>query len=219
MALTDISSDWSMHNYAKHFPKTKLIIGVRHPIFWFQSLYNFRISNVPWKSILHTSKLTRGCPPGSQGVCAWRANFADFLARLGKTPLSPSELKLLSLDLKPVKSKVGAVFLYDISQLSDKKFRKDLKDFLGLTQDIPPIPQIDTSGRFDHLPSIKKQTSNKMIDICDKEHDDIRLVLMEKAERISSWIIKYFLKSEEVYVSNRPYFESVIKSWMHDPCG
>ena len=27
----DISSDWSMHNYAKYFPHTKLIIGIRHP--------------------------------------------------------------------------------------------------------------------------------------------------------------------------------------------
>ncbi|KAL7525560.1 hypothetical protein ACHAXR_001057, partial [Thalassiosira sp. AJA248-18] len=56
----DISSDWSMHNYAKYLPHTKLIVGIRHPIFWFQSLYNFRVSNVPWKSMLHTSKLTKG---------------------------------------------------------------------------------------------------------------------------------------------------------------
>ena len=27
----DISSDWSMHNYGKYFPHTKLIIGIRHP--------------------------------------------------------------------------------------------------------------------------------------------------------------------------------------------
>ena len=215
----DISSDWSMHNYAKHFPETKLIVGIRHPIFWFQSLYNFRISNVPWKKILPTSKLTKGCMPGSQGVCAWRANFHDFLARLGKTPLSPDELKLLSLDLKPVTSKVGKVFIYELTQLSDNKFRKDLKDFLGLTEDIPPIPQIDTSGRYDHLPSVKQQTTDKKIDICDSEHDAIRLVLMEKAKRISSWMREYFLKSEDVYVSNRPYFESMMKSWMRDPYG
>ena len=215
----DISSDWSIHNYAKHFPETKLIVGIRHPIFWFQSLYNFRISNVPWKKILPTSKLTKGCMPGSQGVCAWRANFHDFLARLGKTPLSTDELKLLSLDLKPVTSKVGKVFIYELTQLSDNKFRKDLKDFLGLAKDIPPIPQIDTSGRYDHLPSVKQQTTDKKIDICDSEHDAIRLVLMEKAKRISSWMREYFLKSEDVFVSNRPYFESMLKSWMRDPCG
>jgi len=169
--------------------------------------------------MLHTSQLTRGCKPGSQGVCAWRANFHDFLARLGKTSLSSSELKLLSLNLKPVTSKVGPVFIYELTQLSDKKFRKDLKDFLGLAKDIPPIPQIDTSGRFDHLPSIKQQTSNKKIDICDSEHDTIRLVLMEKSKRISTWMRQYFLKSDEVFVSNRPYFESMLKSWMWDPCG
>ena len=30
----DVSSDWSMHNYAKYFPQTKLIVGIRHPVFW-----------------------------------------------------------------------------------------------------------------------------------------------------------------------------------------
>lgn len=167
-----------------------------------------------------TSQLTRGCQGGSQGVCAWRANFHDFLARLGKTPLSSkSELNLLSLVINPVQPKVGPVFLYDISQLSEAQFRKDLKDFLGLARDIPPFPAIDTSGRFDHLPSIKHKTANQKIDICDGEHDAIRLVLMKKATSASIWIQDYFLKSEDVFVSNRPWFETVLNSWKRDPCG
>jgi len=215
----DISSEWSMHNYAKYFPRTKLIVGIRHPIWQFESLYNFRVSNVPWKKMLPTSKLTKGCQGGSQGVCAWRSNFHDFLARLGKTPLSsPSELKLLSLAINPAQHKVGPVFLYDMSQLSEVKFRKDLRDFLGLTRDIPPFPAIDTSGRFDHISSIKRRTASEKIDICNPEHAAIRSVLMKKATSASIWIGDYFLKSEDVFVSNRPYFESVLKSWKNDPC-
>lgn len=153
-----------------------------------------------------------------QGVCAWRSNFHDFLARLGKTPLSsPSELKLLSLAINP--HKVGPVFLYDISQLSEVKFRSDLRDFLGLTKEIPPFPAIDTSGRFDHISSVKRRTANEKIDICNSEHNDIRAVLMEKATRASIWLEDYFLQSEDVFVSNRPYFKDVLKSWKADPCG
>jgi len=59
----------SLHNYARYFNKTKLIIGIRHPLFWFESLYNYRVSNVPWKDMPPTSKLTGGCPAGSQGEC------------------------------------------------------------------------------------------------------------------------------------------------------
>lgn len=215
----DISSDYSVHNYAKYFPRTKLIVGIRHPVLWFESLYNFRVSNVPWKKMLPTSKLTKGCPSGSQGVCAWRANFHDFLARLGKTPLSsPSELNFLSLSLKPVQSNVGPVFLYDMSQLSKDEFKKDLQIFLGLADDMPPLPNIDTSGRFTHIASGKLQSNARLIDICNPEHDAIHSALMEKARRASVWIRSYFLKSDEVFVSNRQSLEASLLSWMRDPC-
>lgn len=215
----DISSDWSMYNYAKYFPKTKLVVGIRHPIFQFESLYNFRVTNVPWKKMPPTSKLTRGCQSGSQGVCAWRSNFHDFLARLGKTALSsPSELKLLSLSLNPVQHNVGPVFLYDISQLSEVRFRDDLKEFLGLNEDIPPFPAIDTSGRFDHISSVKRQAASEIIHICDPEHNAIRSVLMKKSLAASVWMKDYFLKSKDVFVSDRPYLEYVLESWKRDPC-
>jgi len=219
----DVSSDWSMHNYARYFPRTKLIVGVRHPIFWFESLYNFRVSNVPWKTMPHTDHLTKGCQGGSQGVCAWRANFHAFLAKLGKTPMSSeSEMKLLSqstAQTNPVKSSVGPVFIYELSQLSSDAFRRGLRDFLGLKKDIPPIPQVDTSGRFDHLSGVKRKTTQQKINICDGEHKAIRSALMKKARSSSVWIRDYFLKSEDVFVSDRQYFENMIKSWMRDPCG
>ncbi|KAL3791336.1 hypothetical protein HJC23_006065 [Cyclotella cryptica] len=223
----DVSSEFSMHNYAKYFPNTKLIIGVRHPVSWFESLYNFRVSNVPWKKMLHTSKLTRGCPFGSQGVCAHRANFADFLSQLGKTPMSStSELRLLTLGLSPVETPVGKVFLYDVSQLSESddggirstQFRKDLKDFLGLTADIPPFPAVDTSGKFDFLAPIRKQTEKDKIDICTSEHTKIRAVLMEKARRSSEWIRNFFLQSNDVFVSSRDHFLELLDKWNVDPC-
>ncbi|KAL7462737.1 hypothetical protein ACHAXS_003113 [Conticribra weissflogii] len=223
----DISSDWSMQNYAKYFPRTKLIIGVRHPIMWFESLYNFRVSNVPWKKMLHTSQLTRGCIGGSQGVCAWRANFHDFLSRLGKTPMTaPSERELLFLGLDALQTPVGPVFLYEVSQLTEsddggirsEQFRRDLGNFLGLSTEIPPFPKIDTSGRFDSVPGMKRLTDDGKINICDTEHHKIREVLMQKAKLSSVWIRDYFLQSDDVFVSSRKYFINIIETWMYDPC-
>jgi len=178
--------------------------------------------------MLPTSELTRGCISGSQGVCAWRANFHDFLSRLGKTPMSStSEIQLLQLGLDPVKSKVGPVFLYEVSQLSESgyngavrsaQFRTDLKGFLGLQKEIPPFPLIDTSGRFDFLPPVKRQVDRNKIDICQPEHAAIRAVLMEKATLASKWILEYFLQNDEVFVSSRDRFEMILESWKHDPC-
>lgn len=34
--------DYVYNFYKEYFPKTKLFIGVRHPVDWFRSLYNFR---------------------------------------------------------------------------------------------------------------------------------------------------------------------------------
>jgi len=214
----DIQS--SAHNYARYFPETKLLVGIRHPIDWFESLYNYRLSNVPWKEMLPTSNLTRGCGPGSQGVCAWRASFHDFLSTLGKTPMnSNEEKKLLTLGLEPVETKVGNVFLYDVAQLSEKRFRRDLQDFLGLSKDIPEFPAISTAGRFDHIDSYKQKSSRKKIDICDDQHEKIRRVLLQKAQRASIWIHGYFMKSPDVHISDRKFFVELLKSWQRDPCG
>mmetsp|Transcript_16958 Transcript_16958/g.23992 ORF Transcript_16958/g.23992 Transcript_16958/m.23992 type:complete len:237 (+) Transcript_16958:357-1067(+) len=92
----DISSDASIQNFATYFPRTKLIIGIRHPLYLFESLYNFRI--LQGYKVLPTNKLTNRCIPGSQGVCAWRTNIADFLARMGKTPMIDEEKKIHELE-------------------------------------------------------------------------------------------------------------------------
>merc|ERR1719253_36547 len=140
-------------------------------------------------------------------------------------PLASSEeLRLLSPGgatapaTPPARGRLGPVFLYDLSQLSDRRFRRDLRDFLGLTRDIPPFPAVDTSGRFDHVAGVKRRATRERIDICAAEHGPIRATLMEKARGASVWIRRYFLESEEVVVSNRPFFEAVVGSWMRDPC-
>ena len=41
----DLEIDLSLNNYHQYFPATKFLVGLRHPILWFESFYNFRVTN------------------------------------------------------------------------------------------------------------------------------------------------------------------------------
>ena len=41
----DVLAQFVMEYYRKYWPRTKLFVGIRHPVLWFQSLYNFRASS------------------------------------------------------------------------------------------------------------------------------------------------------------------------------
>mmetsp|Transcript_32973 Transcript_32973/g.72318 ORF Transcript_32973/g.72318 Transcript_32973/m.72318 type:complete len:442 (+) Transcript_32973:129-1454(+) len=219
----DLSSDLSLPNYERFFGRTKLIVGIRSPISFFNSFYNFRAVNTPWKDLLPTSELANRCIPGSLGICGWRASFVDFLYKLGKTPGSFDERKLLELHLDRVR-KVGDVFIYELGQLSDtnetraRQFRNDLGKFLGLQGEMPPIPHVNTLGRFDYISEWREEGHQRKINICDEEHEFVRSILQDKTERTSKWMREYFLESKEVVVSSPDYMTEILDGWMKDPC-
>lgn len=208
----------SLNNYAKYFPSTKLIVGIRHPILWFESLYNFR-SMQTLGDIIPTNKLTKRCIRGSRGVCAWRANIADFLSVMGKTPMKHrEELDLLQLKLDPIpkSSSLGKVFLYEIQQLPS--LSKDLLHFLNY----PPV-------KLMNIPHFNNQQRNHQqqeqsgkyhpINICDNEHVEIRQALLNISPKSSLWIRNYFLQSPDVHVSNKTQLIQILENdWMKDPC-
>jgi len=95
---------YDMKIYEKYFPKTKFIVGIRHPISWFESFYNYQmVRNVSMPQ--STATLVGKCDDddGSsvnnndedhhhhQKVCTDRARFHAALARLRKTPLLEKE--------------------------------------------------------------------------------------------------------------------------------
>ena len=217
----DASSDLSLPNYRRYFPRAKLIIGIRSPVSFFESFYNFRAVNNPWTEMLPASKLARRCIPGSLGICGWRASFGDFLYKFGKTPGTDEERELLELNLDRVGG-VGNIFLYELGQLADsdearaRRFRQDLGAFLGLEGEMPPIPHINTAGRFDYIEPWREEIQERKIDICDE--DFVRSVLLDKAQRTSKWIRRYFLNSSEVFASSPEYLEDLLEGWMTDGC-
>jgi hypothetical protein len=226
----------AMPNYKKFFPHTHFIAGIRHPVTWFESFYNFRVHNYLDMPPPETLVGPQGCAsPKAKNVCTFRASFHIFLANLGKTPLQTrDELDLLiPPNLKRKKSgKLNVVptdrhiFLYETRQLADdhspsaahraETMRRDLQQFLGLSQPIAPFIWFKpgknrTQAELTHI-------RQKQIDICDPHHALVRESLMEIAVNASRWIRQYFIQSPDVMVSSRPYFEELLQQWKIDPC-
>lgn len=146
--------------FRSYWPDTKLIVGLRHPVEWFESFYNYRclrrgaetmppphlligesIADVPHGGSV-AQKLRRSrLKLRDQGVTTDGAKFHVALSRLGKTNVShPREDALLgprryayANQKKPLRN---PVFLYESSQLegdSFPMFQSDLAKFLGLS--------------------------------------------------------------------------------------
>lgn len=101
-----------------YFPQTKLIVGVRHPVKWFESFYNYRLQrgvNMPEPCALLQKEI--------QGFSVKGANFHIYLARLGKVNMtSPPQIELrqeFPLLRKLPPPMPNPVFLYDMEQLGD----------------------------------------------------------------------------------------------------
>jgi len=235
------STQLSLRNYRTVFPKTDFIVGIRHPVLWFESFYNFRIHNE--FKMPPAERLVGKCRKGWWNVCTFRANFHLFLANLGKTNITtdPNEIEYIDAEFRtsidPVPTTNRRVFLYDVSQLSTSspeslshgqqrndddravQFRLDLQDYLKLQKPIDPFIWFKP-GRHHTEQQQLEQVNSKKIDICNDTYDKLRSVLMHQSTQASQWICKYFIHAPGVVVSpSKDYFcNTILKSWEHDPC-
>lgn len=212
---------------SRYWPLTPIFVGIRHPVTWFESFYNFRANNI--HGIMpHANKLVGKCTRGKMLVCTDRALFHVELASLGKTNMtSPEELEMIQRHPKQLKKLPprfsNKIFLFTTDQLADKNttrmelFRKDVQHVIGFTQEMPPMVHVKPGVKWDNKTQALKDS--KKIDICDSEYDKLRAVLMGIARPASIWIRKYFIESgDEVVVSSPDYFKETLETWMHDPC-
>ena len=221
-----------IHLYNKFFPSTKFIVGLRHPVKWFESFYNYQVyRNVSLPT--NTSKLIGRCIDHKK-VCTDRGRLHAALARLGKTPmLENEELSLLygqdiiqatrhsntdmmtsstqdhrRLSVQP-DGLANEIFLYEVRQIHDKESSKELSKsiqrYLGIHEEFPEIQQY-------------KQNKTRAINICNGEHDKARKVLVEHASSASNWIQQYFLGSSDVTVADPNSFHHLLNDWSVDPC-
>jgi hypothetical protein len=214
-APRDIYSIEALNSIAEYWPGCKLVIGLRHPLSWFESFYNFRVRR--GYTMPPADSLIGNCTKASHHVCTENAKFHLHLNLLGKTNQTTAEEKKL---LMPLPSKVSIlapmhnqVFLYHISQLRDEdkarshKYRRDFSSFLGLKQELEPMVHNDTSRNYKYD-----------LDICEDRYRPLRRALMDIAKPASEWIRTYFMQSPEVFVSSPEFFNELLLEWMDDPC-
>jgi hypothetical protein len=213
-APNDIGNIEALGAIAEYWPDCKLVVGLRHPVSWFESFYNFRVrKNFPMPP---AGSLIGKCTANSKGVCTDDARFHLHLNLLGKTNQTAREKKLLQpfpsnvSKLAPMHNKV---FLYELSQLYDEdetrshKYRRDLGNFLGLKHALPPIGSTHTS-----------KNAKLDLDICEERYRPLRQELMKIAKPASEWIREYFMQSPEVVISSPEFFNELLLEWMEDPC-
>ena len=206
-----------------HFPRTKLIFGIRHPLLWFQSLYNFRVQNLNANEN-HTAfpkpnDLIGLCVKGRKNSCTHKGEFGLHIRNLGKTmathnsfnqqtgryELTPLERLLYksSHETRPytnVQQVVpNPVFMFEINQLSDtntsrtNQFRKDMTDFMELETPLPEMPYKKPGRSWKHNQELQSRKDSLKIDICDLEHLPVRKEMMRIARGASIWLREYFL--------------------------
>jgi len=197
----------------------------------YESLYNFRIQNLPEADTPFIMPLEGigECKDNSQGVCTDHSNFAQWMYRMGKTlsPFPTETEKLLLKDKSPQfaqKAKVtrNPVFVMELSQLIDtdvtrkQQLKNDLKTYLGLSQDLEENPVAVPGKKWPaEVQAIKTQ---RKMNICQDQYLPLREELMRMARLSSKWILESFVESDDVFVSSPDFFEQAMLKWMVDPC-
>jgi hypothetical protein len=219
----DLEVDLALANYHQFFPTTKFIVGIRHPILWFQSFYNFRITNdYPMPP---PQQLVGRCKRANQGVCTFRANFSNHLQQI-----EPSR----------------KVFVYHVAQLQDSstrssssrssssssnatttratRFRRDLQTFLELSHPLDdPMIWVQPGRPPPASPQRAHELKQLKINICDEQYNDLRRILLEQASHSATWMQTVWLKQQTpnanaVHVSSPEYFRQLLNTWHVDPC-
>jgi hypothetical protein len=232
-------------NYNQYFPRTKFIVGLRHPVLWFESFYNFRVHNeFPMPP---PQELIGRCGRRTFNVCTFRANFHLWLANAfmyTRAHVDPQEQQYFSPKIRKAMRNTTAfdvqthrrpLFLYEIRQLNDTNttrdqlFRQELQSFLGIQQSIPPWIRFKPGRNRTAINEAKAQKGTETkrnerrgnaakISICDTQYDGLRQALMISANNASHWIRDYFLHAPGVIVSSPDYFAQLLRDWEHDPC-
>ena len=232
----DVENVRAINKLSDHFPTTKLIIGLRHPVLWFESFYNYRIQNgfdLPELTSNNTES-QRACMGGMYGVCTDRSRLYTSLVNFGKTPLSSEELstffnkrqqKSLTADQQNRNGTrlKNPIFLYDTAQLGDTEltrqvsFRKKLGQYLGIVEELSPPVHASPGKTLTNITEQRLRDKRK-IHICDSIHTRRRQILIEGGKLTAKWILEFFLKSPDVHVANSNHFQEIMDSYGKDPC-
>ncbi len=227
-----IQGGW-LRAWSDHVPRAKLIVGIRHPMLWFQSFWNMQaanhltgnVGNNPY-NIMEPCKNKdgRGCRngcPHSQLLCLNRARFHHSLAMLGKTELSDQEMELLGPDdidggkNTPNNKVRNPIFLYEQHMLGEDYLWEDLRGYLGVDHPLKHDKRVSSHGK----------NPNLYLNFCNDTYDDFRAKMMPISYNVSLWLQDYFVplaKNEtrsDVIIPKPDFFTRMVESYKLDPCG
>ncbi len=208
---------------------SRVIVGVRHPVRWFESLYNYRIwqkhdkkrfKMIPTVQYLHNNRTDW------LGLSTGAARFDLYLKQLHKVSLSTDELQHMTR-IQKVNGVMNStahherhpmkVFLYTMEQIKDNNtqrllhFQHALQQFLDLDT---PLQDLASEEKV----NVNNFNRSQMINICDEQYKDIRNTLVWQGKHASEWIRNKFMKSKDVVVSDVGFMNAGMERWGVDPC-
>lgn len=187
----------------------KLIIGMRHPIRWFESRYNFnhRIGrDVPSLSSLINI---------DQDDDLILQSFIDItqyekhIKQLGLVDLDPEDLERIGENYIRTNNEV---FFYLQEQLEDEAVAETLFEELRTFLDL-------------HTPIYDKELlaegvypKKTIFDICSADFANLRKLLNTNGNRTATWIKEKLMHGEGVIIGGKTGFSRLIEKWGKDPC-
>ncbi|GKZ01273.1 hypothetical protein MPSEU_001078300 [Mayamaea pseudoterrestris] len=243
-APNDIRRPNALEAIRTYWPKTKLVVGLRHPIKHFQSYYNYNTERGKPPSVPPQDMYNRYLP---------EELFHVNLFLLGKTASaintfnSSSDKDFTQLLRKhyrwahyhPPTYMPNPVFLYELGQMSyakddhDVRFAADLQNYLGLTEPFnwggrkAAFATMGTNSSTSAVPSangtrrglrIQRRITPSGINICDPLYDKVRANLLVLGAQASQWIQSHFMNHADVRIYNREHFIELLNAWAVDPC-
>ena len=209
----------------KRHENTKIIIGLRHPVKFFESYYNYRMNKHP-DTIPPANSLIGGIENSFYNVYTGLAQYERYFMQFGKVDLSADELGILSTPLYKQKKSTTAlvsipnkIFLYTLEQFKDENvtrvngFYSDLTSFLELEKPL-------TSDMLPKSNIADKQTDKKArFDICDDANKKVRKILVRNAKETANWFQTRLSKEiADVTIGGRDHFFTLLETWKVDPC-
>ncbi|GKY95801.1 hypothetical protein MPSEU_000540800 [Mayamaea pseudoterrestris] len=245
-APNDIRRPPALSAFRKYWPDTRLVVGLRHPVKWFESYYNFNVRQSQKRRNFTDGEAVM--LPAEQMVgrkLPDRVQFHHHLAMLGKTNVtdpkeqallngagsdmqSPNTRKAFAMPYPPAYMR-NQVFLYEVSQPFVKenglarRFAHDFKEFLQLDKPLRPVDNESTLRKiFLKLVGKKKKEERPnfhyAIDICDDKFVELRRELLQVGKEASQWISQFLLNQPSVHVSSPQHFRDLLSTWSIDPC-
>lgn len=229
----NVAWDGLLHDFSTYLPQTLLIIGIRHPIHFFQSFWNMMADHkfsstrtkTPYDLMEHCSENNPNCQMSCPGkrtmLCLHKTRFHLPLARLGKTLLSHDERELLAPNDKDGGMKLSnyniqnPIFIYEMNQLQEE----DMWDELATLLKVPYIPHDIYKGDKD-----SRTSSEYRIDLCEAQYDDFRAAILPHAYNMSKWFCEYLVpvakddSRNDVIIANPDSFCELVKKYGNDPC-